>query len=29
MTTAVLSLGSNLGDRLAHLRSAVVGLREQ
>lgn len=28
MTTAVLSLGSNLGDRLAHLRSAVDGLRD-
>lgn len=26
MTRAVLSLGSNLGDRLAHLRAAVVGL---
>ncbi|QYN35514.1 2-amino-4-hydroxy-6-hydroxymethyldihydropteridine diphosphokinase [Pseudonocardia sp. DSM 110487] len=25
MTRAVLSLGSNLGDRLAHLRSAVAG----
>ena len=25
MTRAVLSLGSNLGDRFAHLRSAVVG----
>ena len=29
MTTAVLSLGSNLGDRLAHLRSAVEGLHDQ
>jgi 2-amino-4-hydroxy-6-hydroxymethyldihydropteridine diphosphokinase len=28
MTRAVLSLGSNLGDRLAHLRSAVHGLRD-
>jgi 2-amino-4-hydroxy-6-hydroxymethyldihydropteridine diphosphokinase len=26
MTRAVLSLGSNLGDRLAHLRAAVRGL---
>lgn len=26
MTTAVLSLGSNLADRLAHLRTAVAGL---
>jgi 2-amino-4-hydroxy-6-hydroxymethyldihydropteridine diphosphokinase len=26
MTTAVLSMGSNLGDRLAHLRAAVAGL---
>jgi 2-amino-4-hydroxy-6-hydroxymethyldihydropteridine diphosphokinase len=26
MTEAVLSIGSNLGDRLAHLRSAVTGL---
>lgn len=26
MTRAVLSLGSNLGDRLAHLRAAVAGL---
>jgi len=26
MTRAVLSLGSNLGDRLAHLRRAVAGL---
>ncbi|SBV29194.1 2-amino-4-hydroxy-6-hydroxymethyldihydropteridine diphosphokinase [Micromonospora krabiensis] len=26
MTRAVLSLGSNLGDRLAHLRSAVTAL---
>jgi 2-amino-4-hydroxy-6-hydroxymethyldihydropteridine diphosphokinase len=26
MTTAVLSVGSNLGDRLAHLRSTVDGL---
>ncbi|MFC0503883.1 2-amino-4-hydroxy-6-hydroxymethyldihydropteridine diphosphokinase [Micromonospora costi] len=26
MTRAVLSLGSNLGDRLAHLRSAVAAL---
>lgn len=28
MTTAVLSLGSNLGDRLAYLRRAVTGLGE-
>jgi 2-amino-4-hydroxy-6-hydroxymethyldihydropteridine diphosphokinase len=28
MTTAVLSLGSNLGDRFEHLRGAVVGLGE-
>jgi 2-amino-4-hydroxy-6-hydroxymethyldihydropteridine diphosphokinase len=28
MTTAVLGLGSNVGDRLAHLRSAVAGLAE-
>ena len=28
MTRAVLSLGSNLGDRVAHLRAAVAGLRE-
>lgn len=28
MTSAVLSLGSNLGDRLAHLRAAVAGLGE-
>ena len=27
MTTAVLSIGSNLGDRAAHLRGAVDGLR--
>ncbi|MFC0116169.1 2-amino-4-hydroxy-6-hydroxymethyldihydropteridine diphosphokinase [Kibdelosporangium aridum] len=26
MTTAVLSIGSNMGDRLAHLQSAVDGL---
>lgn len=26
MSTAVLSLGSNLGDRLGHLRAAVAGL---
>lgn len=26
MTSAVLSLGSNLGDRVAHLRRAVAGL---
>jgi len=26
MSTAVLSIGSNLGDRLAHLRGAVAGL---
>jgi 2-amino-4-hydroxy-6-hydroxymethyldihydropteridine diphosphokinase len=26
VTVAVLSLGSNLGDRLAHLRAAVAGL---
>lgn len=28
MTRAVLSLGSNLGDRLGHLRAAVAGLGE-
>lgn len=28
MTRAVLSLGSNLGDRLDHLRTAVSGLRD-
>jgi 2-amino-4-hydroxy-6-hydroxymethyldihydropteridine diphosphokinase len=28
MTRAVLSLGSNLGDRLGHLREAVAGLGE-
>ena len=28
MTAAVLSLGSNLGDRVAHLRGAVDGLGE-
>ena len=28
MTRAVLSIGSNLGDRLAHLRAAVTGLGE-
>lgn len=28
MTRAVLSLGSNLGDRLAHLRAAVAGFAE-
>lgn len=28
MTRAVLSLGSNLGDRIAHLRSAVAALRD-
>ncbi|MFY1689354.1 2-amino-4-hydroxy-6-hydroxymethyldihydropteridine diphosphokinase [Plantactinospora sp. WMMB782] len=28
MTRAVLSLGSNLGDRLGHLRTAVTGLRD-
>lgn len=28
MTRAVLSLGSNLGDRAAHLRAAVAGLGE-
>jgi 2-amino-4-hydroxy-6-hydroxymethyldihydropteridine diphosphokinase len=28
MTTAVLSLGSNLGDRLSHLRLAVDGFRD-
>lgn len=28
MTTAVLSLGSNLGDRAAHLRAAVAGLAD-
>jgi len=28
VTRAVLSLGSNLGDRLAHLRSAVAGLTD-
>src|SRR5690348_14637268 len=27
MTTAVLSIGSNLGDRVAHLQSAVDGFR--
>ncbi|MFL0283883.1 2-amino-4-hydroxy-6-hydroxymethyldihydropteridine diphosphokinase [Mycobacterium sp. SMC-21] len=27
MTTVVLSIGSNLGDRLAHLQSVVSGLR--
>jgi 2-amino-4-hydroxy-6-hydroxymethyldihydropteridine diphosphokinase len=27
-TTAVLSLGSNLGDRAAHLRAAVAGLAD-
>lgn len=27
MTTAVLSIGSNLGDRLAHLRTAVDSVR--
>jgi 2-amino-4-hydroxy-6-hydroxymethyldihydropteridine diphosphokinase len=27
MTTAVLSIGSNLGDRLGHLQSAVEGFR--
>ncbi|MEV4727850.1 2-amino-4-hydroxy-6-hydroxymethyldihydropteridine diphosphokinase, partial [Micromonospora humida] len=26
MTRAVLSIGSNLGDRLDHLRTAVAGL---
>lgn len=29
MTRAVLSLGSNLGDRLAHLRAAVAGLGDE
>ena len=28
MTRAVLSLGSNLGDRLAHLRAAVAGFSD-
>jgi 2-amino-4-hydroxy-6-hydroxymethyldihydropteridine diphosphokinase len=28
MSRAVLSLGSNLGDRIAHLRAAVEGLRD-
>jgi 2-amino-4-hydroxy-6-hydroxymethyldihydropteridine diphosphokinase len=28
MSTAVLSIGSNLGDRLGHLRGAVAGLGE-
>lgn len=28
MTRAVLSIGSNLGDRLGHLRAAVTGLGE-
>ena len=28
MTTAVLSIGSNLGDRLAHLQSVVTGMAE-
>jgi 2-amino-4-hydroxy-6-hydroxymethyldihydropteridine diphosphokinase len=28
MTRAVLSIGSNLGDRLAHLRSAVAGFAD-
>ncbi|MFD0788443.1 2-amino-4-hydroxy-6-hydroxymethyldihydropteridine diphosphokinase, partial [Micromonospora azadirachtae] len=28
MTRAVLSLGSNLGDRLVHLRSAVAAFGE-
>ena len=28
MTRAVLSLGSNLGDRFAHLRAAVAGLAD-
>ena len=28
MTRAVLALGSNLGDRIGHLRSAVAGLDE-
>ncbi|MDW5325534.1 2-amino-4-hydroxy-6-hydroxymethyldihydropteridine diphosphokinase [Plantactinospora sp. KLBMP9567] len=28
MTRALLSLGSNLGDRLGHLRTAVTGLRD-
>lgn len=27
MSTAVLSIGSNLGDRLAHLQAAVAGFR--
>jgi 2-amino-4-hydroxy-6-hydroxymethyldihydropteridine diphosphokinase len=29
VTTAVLSLGSNLGDRVAHLRTAVDGLGDE
>jgi 2-amino-4-hydroxy-6-hydroxymethyldihydropteridine diphosphokinase len=29
VTRAVLSLGSNLGDRFAHLRDAVAGLAEE
>ncbi len=29
MTQAVLALGSNLGDRLGHLRSAVTALRDE
>ncbi len=28
MSTAVLSIGSNLGDRLAHLQSVVTGMAE-
>ena len=28
MTRAVLSLGSNLSDRLAHLRAAVAGFAD-
>ncbi len=28
VSRAVLSIGSNLGDRLAHLRSAVAGLAD-
>ena len=28
MTTAVLSIGSNLGDRLAHLQSVVTGMAQ-
>ena len=28
MSSAVLSIGSNLGDRLAHLQSAVTGFRD-